>query len=58
MSLAAYVVEGGLVGHLWEERPLGLAQFICPSTREHEGQEVEVGGLRAGQGTFRIALEM
>jgi hypothetical protein len=30
--LAAYVAEDGLVGHHWEERPLGLANFICPST--------------------------
>jgi hypothetical protein len=27
-----------------EERPLGLAYFICPSTGEHQGQEVGVGG--------------
>jgi hypothetical protein len=32
VSLAAYVSEDGLVGHQWEERPLGLANFICPST--------------------------
>jgi hypothetical protein len=44
VSLAAYVAEDGLVGHHWEERPLGLANFICPSTGEHQGQEVEVGG--------------
>jgi hypothetical protein len=28
MSLAAYVAEDGLVGHHWEERPFGLANFI------------------------------
>jgi hypothetical protein len=44
MSLAAYAAEDGLVGHHWEERPLGLANFICPSTGEHLGQEVGVGG--------------
>ena len=44
VSLAAYVSEDGLVGHHWEERPLGLANFICPSTEEHQGQEVGVGG--------------
>jgi hypothetical protein len=44
MSLAAYVAEDGLVGHYWEERPLGLANFICPSTEERQGQEVGVGG--------------
>ena len=44
VSLAAYVAEDGLVGHHWEERPLGLANFICPSTGERQGQEVGVGG--------------
>jgi hypothetical protein len=44
MSLAAYVAEDGLVGHHWEERPLGLANFICPSAGECQGQEVGVGG--------------
>jgi hypothetical protein len=34
VSLAAYVAEDGLVGHHWQERPLGLANFICPSTGE------------------------
>ena len=37
MSLAAYVGEDGLVSHHWEERPLGLANFICPSTEELQG---------------------
>jgi hypothetical protein len=45
MSLAAYVAEDGLVGHHWEERPLGLAKIICPSTEECQGQEAGVGGL-------------
>jgi hypothetical protein len=44
MCLAAYESEGGLVGHQWEERPLGLENFICPSTGERQGQEVGVGG--------------
>jgi hypothetical protein len=44
MSLAAYVAEDGLVGHHWEERTLGLANFICPSTWERQCQEVGVGG--------------
>jgi hypothetical protein len=44
MSLAAYVAEDSLVGQHWEERPLGLANFICPSTREPQDQEVGVGG--------------
>ena len=50
LSLAAYVSEDGLVGHHWEERPLGLADFICPSTGERQGQEVGVGGQRSGAG--------
>jgi hypothetical protein len=41
---AAYVAEDGLVSHHWEESPLGLANFICPSTGELQGQEVGVGG--------------
>jgi hypothetical protein len=39
-----YVAEDGLVGHHWKERPLGLANFTCPSTGERQGQEVGVGG--------------
>ena len=44
MSLAAYVAEDCLVSHHWEERPLGLANVICPSTELLPGQEVGVGG--------------
>jgi hypothetical protein len=62
MSLAAYVSEDGLVGHYWEERPLGLANFICPSTGECQGQKVGVGGEGSGGGrvwgTFGVAFEM
>jgi hypothetical protein len=50
VSLAAYVAEDGLVGHHWEKRPLGLANFICPSTRERQGQEVGVSGRGSGWG--------
>ena len=28
VSLAAFVAEGGLVSHHWEERPPGIANFI------------------------------
>ena len=54
LTLAAYVSKDGLVGHQWEERPLGLANFICPSTGECQGQEVGVGeqGSRVG-GRYR-----
>ena len=44
VSLAAYVSEDGIVSHHWEERPLGLANFLCSSTGEYQGQEVGVGG--------------
>jgi hypothetical protein len=44
MSLAAYVSDDDLVGHQWKERPIGLANFLCPSTGERQGQEVGVGG--------------
>jgi hypothetical protein len=44
VSLAAYVAEDDLVGHHWEERSLGLVNFICPSTGERQGQEMGVGG--------------
>jgi hypothetical protein len=58
MSLAPYVVEDGLVGHQWKERPLGLANSICPSTGEHQDQEVGVGGegSRAGGEGFRDSI--
>ena len=44
VSLAAYVAEDGPISHQWKERPLGLANFICLSTGECQGQEVGVGG--------------
>jgi hypothetical protein len=44
VSLAVYVSEDGLVVHHWKERPTGLANFICLSTGECQGQEVGVGG--------------
>ena len=44
LSLTAFESENGLVGHHWKERSLGLANFICLSTEERQGQEVGVGG--------------
>jgi hypothetical protein len=44
LTLAAYVSKDGLVGHHWKERPIGLANFICPSTGGRQGQKVGVGG--------------
>jgi hypothetical protein len=51
LTIAAYVSKDGLVGHHWKERPIGLANFICPSTGEHQGQKVGVGWWE-GMGNF------
>jgi hypothetical protein len=48
LTLAAYVSKDGLVGHHWKERPIGFANFICPSTGECQGQKVGVGGKGSG----------
>ena len=37
LTLAAYVSKDGQVGHHWTERPIGLANFIRPSTGERQG---------------------
>ena len=61
MPLAAYESEDGLVGHHSKDRPIGLANFICPSTGERQGQEVRVGGEGSwgrAWGTYGEALEM
>jgi hypothetical protein len=50
VSIAAYVSEDGLVGHQWKERPIDLANFICLSTGERQGQEVGVAGGGEGSG--------
>jgi hypothetical protein len=44
LSLAAYVSKDGLIGHHLRERSIGLANFICPSTGESQGQKGGVGG--------------
>jgi hypothetical protein len=44
VSLTAYVSEDDLVGHHWKERSIVLANFICLSIGEHQGQKVGVGG--------------
>jgi hypothetical protein len=43
LTLAAYVSKDGLVGHHWKENPIGLANFICPSTGERQCQEMGMG---------------
>jgi hypothetical protein len=42
--VAAYASKDGLVGHHWKERPIGHANFICPSTGERQGHKRGVGG--------------
>jgi hypothetical protein len=44
LTLAAYVSKDGLVGHHCKERPIGHANFICPSTGECHGQKMGMGG--------------
>jgi hypothetical protein len=48
LSLAAYVSKDGLVGHHCKERPIGLANVICPSTGERQGQKGEWVGRGLG----------
>ena len=44
VSLHASLAKGGLVGHHCKERPIGLANVICPSTGERQGQKMGMGG--------------
>ena len=48
LTLSAFVSKDGLVGHHLKERPIGHANCICPSTGEHQGQKVGVGGQGSG----------
>jgi hypothetical protein len=52
LSLAACVSKDGLIGHHCKERPIGLANFICPSTGEPQGQKVGVREWGGGMGDF------
>jgi hypothetical protein len=37
-ALKRYILsKDGLVGHHWKERPIGHANFICPSTGPKSG---------------------
>ena len=47
-TVAAYVSKDDLVGHHWKERPIGQANFICPSTGECQGQKMGMGGQGSG----------
>jgi hypothetical protein len=44
LSLAAHLSKDGLVSPQWKERPIGLANFICLSTGQRQGQKGGVGG--------------
>ena len=48
LTLAAYVSKDGLVGHHCKERPIGLTNFICPSTGERQGEKLVMGGQGSG----------
>jgi hypothetical protein len=54
VSLAAYVSEDGLVGHHWEERPLGLEKLYTPQYRGMPGSRSGSGwvGEWGGMGDF------
>jgi hypothetical protein len=52
LTLAAYVSKDGLVGHHCKERPIGYANFICPSTGERQGQKGGVVGRGVGVGGY------
>ena len=46
LSLAAYESEDGLVGHHWNERPIGHANFICPNMGNARAKKWEWVGER------------
>jgi hypothetical protein len=53
MTLAAYVAEGDLVGHQWEERPLVLCRLYAPvwgNARARKGEWVGWGAGGWGRG--------
>jgi hypothetical protein len=52
LTLAAYVSKDGLVGHHWKERPIGLANFICPSTGNARAKKGEWLGRGVGVGGY------
>ena len=59
LTLAAYVSKDGLVGHHWKERPIGHANFICPSTGNARAKKWEWVGREVGGrvwGAFGIAF--
>jgi hypothetical protein len=51
LTLAAYVSKDGLVSHHWKERPIGLANFICPVQGNARAKKWGWGGWK-GMGDF------
>jgi hypothetical protein len=49
-SRAAYVAEGGLVGHHWEERPFVLKRLYSLIQGKARARKLEWVGCGAGQG--------
>jgi hypothetical protein len=63
VSLAAYVAEGGLVGHHWEERPVALRRSYAPVQGNARARKQEWVGWGVGNGegiggALGIAFEM
>jgi hypothetical protein len=58
LTLAAYVSKDDLVGHHWKERPIGLANFICSSTEECQGQWNSIPRLSFCRYKYRSILEV
>jgi hypothetical protein len=44
LRISYVTIKDGLIGHHWKERPIGHANFVCPSTGERQGQKGGVGG--------------
>ena len=60
MSLAAYVSEYGLVGHHWEESPLGIVNFFDPVQGNARAKKMELvhKGADWGKciGNFQVSI--
>ena len=55
MSLAAYVLEDGLVGHHWE-RPLVLRRLYVPVLGNDRARKQEWVGWVAGRGVVVVVV--
>jgi hypothetical protein len=50
LTLATYVSKDGLVSHHWKERPIGHANFICPSKGNVRAKKWELVGRGVADG--------